>query len=469
MIIPLLSLALSFTWPASTKPVDSVILALNALAAEVATGIEKPKQNPLRPRQAAYEYMADLKLASVWPREEFINGLMLALDSNDTIVAATAAKGLLNYNRPLLRSNTKRLLGGMRTYGYGRGCIVTYLDSVVTRYIKAREAGSHFQCDEGLLLPLEKDKWQPRLDIAGKNTGNLGVMTVDRAIKALTDDELCIRLQAFAWLDRQGLVISTAPLEEAWAMLNDKQRTSLFHTLSHLKTRLGKPVLRAGLERVLRTGDTNPMSDEVRGVLLMRLGRLKSELARKSALEIIAKFRGIQLASGEKTPRLLREAFRAFAPTIREGDLALGLDWAADKRDVYRWAGVYVLAHFDNPASINMVCDWIIGLDLDRLPAFYKLDPLTALSKRNWPDTKVKWQYIRTLAKVLSRPIEKEGAPSWPVGFTVDNMIRTLESMTGTSNGNHGWRSPSGFDAGIVGHTLDNWIKWAGENDPIKR
>ena len=448
---------------------------LDDLAGEIAARLAHPCDERAAPDEESRRFQRALELATVWPRPEFREPLRRVLGSDQPCSVGSAARALLNFPDPELRDRATAFQSDQRVCFCGD--MGSNIGSAVFMALRNQSPGQVFGNHPDTLI--EFDQYQDvLLGTADADQRGVGAMTIPRAVAALQDQSLSIRLQGFAWLDRHGLVLDTRPLEEGWPRLDDARREALLSVVVP-ELRLGGQTLCDALDRILAARCDVRVSDRALGRVLVRAARLDSTLAQHVALEIIdADLRG---AYHPPAPRAALAAFalEAWASKSEARELEHALEWARSPDADYRTAALRLLGRSDDRRAVEAVLTHLSTAARPYLPTYplHSQPLLLAFEHRAWPDPRIKWQYLRRIAELMQYPVptrtrtpldppdDRIASVELANGYSVRDMIHLLEAITGVRNGSDGFMNPV-YDNHITWQTAENWITWIKKNDP---
>ncbi|MCB9865758.1 MAG: hypothetical protein H6816_03870 [Phycisphaerales bacterium] len=435
--------------PAALTAVRQV--ELDQLAARVATDLRNPVEYRFHEDKQAERFGYALRLATVWPRPESREPLLAILASDDLPKIGTAAIGLLNYDDPAISAKVAQMTDDDRLFF--AGCLGERVGDSVARAIKRHTEGFEFPIVAGRLLPEENTKSSP--------ADAPGIMTVPRAIAALRDDELTIRLQAFVWLMRFGIVLDVQPLLEAWPQMTDAEREQSIGYSDEAPS-IGAESLRRALEHVLESDP--PKGPKASALLVHRLAWLSSDHAHDAAVALLTQWPHAPVPVERSFLNQWSYALRGLIRVSQPADAELAYGWIAGSFEPLRHGGFGMLAAMDDERAVETVIAYMEDSSEPR-PILTLVNPIDILASREWPDNEVHWRYIRAIQGMLNRP-DDPGRRNYKCGYPTSALIDTANAMTQVYHGDNGVMIPSGTNQIEVARTIRQFNGWVEEHDP---
>ena len=243
-----------------------------------------------------------------------------------------AARGLLNYGDDALDECVKALLHDERPIL--SGCDTGEdLGSDIRTVWDAHNHGEEFRRQDGCLLP-GLSHWLRGYIIQGREDEECdgGLMTLPRALAALKHEELTVRLQAFAWLEKLGVVFDTGPLLEAWPRMSEAGSRQRACCIAAAARRSRSPSRRLRRDPQA-TGPRQRIRVDRESDYSKRMAELGSPLVHDAALRLIDELIAEKPAPERGQP-IPVEAFEALATCAQPSDFDRALEWtrSADER-----------------------------------------------------------------------------------------------------------------------------------------
>ncbi len=297
-----------------------------------------------------------------------------------------AAEALLEYGDPVLRREVEKYRDCKFTFwATGDACAEVFIGHLLVDPSRFAERP-----------PLEDlEASLPAVD-SFELVGRIRGFGVDTALEGLRSTNLSVRLQSWTWLARKGIFAPTAPVEEAWPLLDAPARERVVDDLRSTWY-VGVDRLRTHHERLL-TQRAGGLSRRALGEIISTLGWLQSDLGRQRAKAIIVRrLSGLGPSrSLFDEDRLLFSALCALRATPRVADIpCLKVLSESANREVraHAWAG---LAAIETQEAIEILRPALLEADfLEVNGAAWTLAEIGPSLQRH------RWKYLDVLVEAL--------------------------------------------------------------------